>query len=64
MILSKEYYLERFAVSVEDMESLTARALRSGGDYCDLYFEDTSYFELLLRDSHGLYENGDRTKGF
>lgn len=51
MILNKEYYLERFAVSVEDMETLTARALRSGGDYCDLYFEDTSYFELLLRDS-------------
>ena len=51
MINTKEYYLDLFGVSVADLENLAAEALRGGGDYCDLYFEDTFYSDLLLRDS-------------
>ncbi len=41
---------ERFGVTVEQLRSLVAEGLRAGGDWCDLYFEDTSYHDLLLRD--------------
>ena len=40
----------RFGVTVEQLRSLVAEGLRAGGDWCDLYFEDTSYHDLLLRD--------------
>ena len=32
------------------MRRLTAEGLGNGGDFCDLYFENTSYRDLLLRD--------------
>ncbi len=32
------------------MQSIVATALAHGGDYCDLYFEHTTYFNLTLRD--------------
>ena len=41
---------DRFGVSEEQLRALVAEGLRAGGDWCDLYFEDTSYHDLLLRD--------------
>lgn len=40
-----------FGISEEQMKALVAEGLRSGGSWCDLYFESTLYFDLLLRDS-------------
>lgn len=51
MILNKEYYLNLFGVTEAQLEQLAGEALRNGGDYCDLYFEDSFYSEILLRDS-------------
>ncbi|MBR3285962.1 MAG: TldD/PmbA family protein, partial [Bacteroidales bacterium] len=50
MINQKEYYLDTFRVTEPMLESLISSALRSGGDYADLYFENTVYSDLLLRD--------------
>ena len=47
----KEYYTDIFKVSPEQMKLITETALSRGGDYCDLYFEYTTYFNLLLKDS-------------
>ena len=44
------YYQELFGVSREQLRTLTATALRHGGDYSDLYFEYTTFFNLLLKD--------------
>ncbi|MCR4823924.1 MAG: TldD/PmbA family protein [Bacteroidales bacterium] len=41
---------ERFGVSEEQLRALVAEGLKAGGDWCDLYFEDTAYRSLLLRD--------------
>ena len=41
----------RFGVTEGQLVRLVREALRSGGSWCDLYFEDTVYFDLLLRDS-------------
>ena len=41
----------RFGVTQAQLQSLVAEGLKYGGDWCDLYFEDTSYNDLLLRDS-------------
>ena len=41
---------DRFGVTESQLRSLVAEGLRAGGDWCDLYFEDTSYHDLLLRD--------------
>lgn len=48
---SKLYYLDLFKVSEEGLRQLTAAALSKGGDYADLYFEHTTYFNLNLKDS-------------
>ena len=48
---NKNYYLDTFRVTVPQMEQLTATALKSGGGWCDLYFEYTTYNDLLLKDS-------------
>ena len=45
-----EYYLNTFGVSQQQLDSLTATALSKGGDYADLYFEYTTFFNLLLKD--------------
>ena len=43
-------YLDAFGVTQEQLQTLVDEGLRSGGDWCDLFFEDTSYSELMLRD--------------
>ncbi|HBH21410.1 MAG TPA: peptidase U62 [Rikenellaceae bacterium] len=40
----------RFSVTERMLEEVVAEGLKYGGDWCDLYFEDSSYYELLLRD--------------
>ena len=42
---------EKFGLSHAQLQTLVAEGLKAGGDWCDLYFEDTSYCDLLLRDS-------------
>ena len=44
------YYQELFGVTREQLRTLTATALSHGGDYSDLYFEYTTFFNLLLKD--------------
>ncbi|MBO4595179.1 MAG: TldD/PmbA family protein [Bacteroidales bacterium] len=39
-----------FDIDPARLPELVAVALRSGGDWCDLFFEDTVYTTLLLRD--------------
>ena len=41
---------ETFALSSRELETLVAEALRSGGNWCDLYFENTTISNLMLRD--------------
>ncbi len=43
-------YMDTFAIAPPRLEQLTARALSKGGDFCDLYFEHTTYMNLLLKD--------------
>lgn len=50
MILSKQYYLDTFGVDLTTLDRLVAEGLSSGGNYCDLFFENTTYGSLLLRD--------------
>ena len=50
MIRNKEYYLNTFGVSENQLETLIAEALRTGGNYSDLFFENTVCGSLLLRD--------------
>lgn len=42
---------EKFGITQAQLRTLVAEGLKGGGDWCDLYFEDTSYCDLLLRDS-------------
>ena len=46
----KNRYLEIFNVTEPQLLTLTATALAHGGDYCDLYFEHTTFFNLMLKD--------------
>ena len=48
---SDRYYLDMFNVTEEGLQTLVAAALSKGGDYADLYFEHTTYFNLNLKDS-------------
>lgn len=48
---TKNYYTDLFKVTENQLHELTATALANGGDYCDLYFEHTTFFNLLLKDS-------------
>ena len=41
MISDKQFYLDIFGVSDIDLQKLTETALSHGGDWCDLYFENT-----------------------
>ena len=47
----KNHYLKIFNVTEPELDKLVAAALTHGGDYCDLYFEHTTFFNLLLKDS-------------
>ena len=46
-----QYYQNIFEVTEEQMRAITRTALSRGGDYSDLYFEHTTFFNLLLKDS-------------
>ncbi len=54
-----QYYLDTFSVTPSQLQTITQEGLAKGGDFCDLYFEYTTYFNLTLRDSEvssgGLY---------
>ena len=47
---TKSYYLNIFKVTEDQLKTLTDTALSKGGDFSDLYFEHTTYFNLLLKD--------------
>ena len=46
----KSYYLDLFKVTEPQLDRIAAEALSYGGDYSDLYFEHTTFFNLLLKD--------------
>lgn len=50
MIYPKEHYLNIFRVTEEMLDRLVGEGLARGGDYSDLYFENTGYGNLVLRD--------------
>ena len=50
MIKDRQYYFDTFSVTTRQMENLVAEGLKSGGDYCDLFFENTFQNTLVLRD--------------
>ena len=56
MIKDKGYYLDLFQVTEQQLDGLASEGLRGGGSYCDLFFENTEYHELLLRD--GIVSSG------
>ena len=56
MINPESYYRDRFQVTPRGLEELAASGIREGGSYCDLFFENTTYHELLLRD--GIVSSG------
>lgn len=56
MYKDKNFYLNLFQVSETQLERLASDGLRGGGSYCDLFFENTSYNDLLLRD--GIVSSG------
>ena len=58
MINPEQHYLDLFQIGEPMLEQLVAEALRHGGDYCDLYFENTTYGSLALRD--GAVTSGGR----
>ena len=45
-----KYYTDLFEVSVGELDAVIARAMSSGAGYADLYFENSVYRSLLLRD--------------
>ena len=50
MIYSKQHYLDVFKVDTATLDRLVQEGISSGGSYCDIFFENTSYGSLLLRD--------------
>jgi TldD protein len=50
MIESKTYYFNTFQIDAAALDRLVTEALSTGGNYADLYFENTTYGSLLLRD--------------
>ena len=40
-----------FDISDNQLNSLVREGMKSGGDWCDLYFERTCYHEMMMRDS-------------
>ena len=45
-----EYHLDLFKVTRSNLEEIIEAALKHGGDYADMYFEHTTFFNLLLKD--------------
>lgn len=56
MYKDKNFYLNLFQVSETQLERLAAEGLKGGGNFCDLFFENTSCNDLLLRD--GIVSSG------
>ena len=52
----KDYYLNLFRVTENQLGKLVREGLDGGGNYCDLFFEYSTYNELLLRD--GIVSSG------
>ena len=50
MINDKNYYLSTFKLTEENLRSIAAKGLSLGGDYSDLFFENSFYTDLRLRD--------------
>lgn len=50
MIYDRQYYFDTFKVTENGLRQLVAEGLSGGGDFCDLYFDNTSYRDILLRD--------------
>ena len=50
MFKTKDYYTDLFQVSETQLERLVEEGLERGGNYCDLYFENTVFNNLFLRD--------------
>ena len=50
MIHDKSHYFNLFSVERPLLEKLVATGLASGGDWCDLFFENTTYGQFSLRD--------------
>lgn len=46
----KDKFLNIFKVTEPQLNDLAATALAHGGDYCDLYFEHTTFFNLMMKD--------------
>ena len=46
------HYLDIFKVTEQLLQSLVGTALSRGGDFADLYFEHTTFFNLILRDGN------------
>ncbi|MBQ7898283.1 MAG: TldD/PmbA family protein [Bacteroidales bacterium] len=46
------HYLDIFKVTQLQLQSLVGTALSRGGDFADLYFEHTTFFNLILRDGN------------
>ena len=51
-----QYYHNIFNVDKTRLQKITDLAIRRGGDFCDMYFEYTTYFNLLLKD--GIVSSG------
>ena len=47
---TRQYYLELFKASEQQLQTLVQTSLSHGGDFADLYFEHTTFFNLLLKD--------------
>ena len=47
---SKNHYLDIFNVTEAGLKEITAKALSRGGEFADLYFEYTTFFNLNLKD--------------
>ena len=44
-----QYYFDIFRTTRHELETVTQAALSRGGDFADLYFEYTTFFNLLLK---------------
>ena len=56
MYKDESHYLDLFQVTRQGLEELVWAGIKEGGSYCDLFFESTTYHELLLRD--GIVSSG------
>ena len=48
MIHPKQHYLDVFRIGESQLDTLVAESLRHGGDYADLFFENTTRAALFI----------------